>query len=119
MVRFGSKAPQMIPNPAATLLVNRAARGVGATFPAERLRAYLRRHGIETLVEFPDSPLAMTRAASSAANRGDALLFVAGGDGTLRVAAEGIESSDTALAALPLGTVNGWAREVDTTLPTY
>lgn len=111
MVRFGSKAPQMHPNPTATLLVNLAARGVGAKFPAERLQAYLQRHGIETRVEVPDSPLAMTRAASRAANRGDALLFVAGGDGTLRVAAEGIERSDTALAALPRGTVNVWARE--------
>lgn len=95
----------------ATLLVNLAARGVSDRFPAERLRAYLDRHGYETLVEYPDSPLEMTRAASRAASRGDRLLFVAGGDGTLRVAAEGIESSDTALAALPRGTVNVWARE--------
>ena len=111
MVRFGRKAPQMEAGYSATVLVNLAARGVGDAFPAERIRAYLERQGVETRLEFPDSPAEMTRAASRAASRTDRLLFVVGGDGTLRVAAEGIERSETALAALPRGTVNVWARE--------
>ncbi len=111
MVRFGRKAPQMEAGYSATVLVNLAARGVGEAFPAERIRAFLERQGVETRLEFPDSPAEMTRAASRAASRADRLLFVVGGDGTLRVAAEGIERSETALAALPRGTVNVWARE--------
>ena len=46
------------------------------------------------------------------AEREDDLLFVAGGDGTLRLAAGAIAHSGTALAALPGGTINVWCKEV-------
>ncbi|MDO8617151.1 MAG: diacylglycerol kinase family lipid kinase [Dehalococcoidia bacterium] len=49
--------------------------------------------------------------AARAAERGVPLVFVCGGDGTLSEAAHGLAGSETALAVIPGGTVNLWARE--------
>lgn len=53
-----------------------------------------------------------TGLARGAAAGGVPLVFVVGGDGTLREAAAGLAGSDTALAHVPGGTSNLWAREV-------
>ncbi len=53
-----------------------------------------------------------TRIAAKAANDGVPLLFVCGGDGTLNEAVNGLAWSETAMAVIPAGTVNLWAREV-------
>ncbi|MCC7366755.1 MAG: diacylglycerol kinase family lipid kinase [Dehalococcoidia bacterium] len=100
------------PYRSATLLVNPAARGVARRVPEpERIVRYLRHRGLEAQLVTPGSALEATAAAEAAAARGDDLLFVAGGDGSVRDAALGLAGSDTALAALPAGTVNIWARE--------
>jgi len=52
-----------------------------------------------------------TRLAAKAAERAVPLLFVCGGDGTLNEAVNGLAGSETALAVIPAGTVNLWARE--------
>jgi YegS/Rv2252/BmrU family lipid kinase len=49
-------------------------------------------------------------AAQAAAEGFDAVL-VCGGDGTINGAVNGLAGSDTALAVIPAGTVNIWARE--------
>jgi len=49
--------------------------------------------------------------AARAAEEGMPLVFVCGGDGTLSEAANGLAGSETALAVIPAGTVNIWARE--------
>lgn len=95
-----------------TVIVNRQARGVRPSFDPERLVRYLRRRGLDAALELPGSPLGVTAAAAAAAARGDDAVFVLGGDGTLRDAAEGLAGSNTALAALPGGTVNIWAMEM-------
>jgi YegS/Rv2252/BmrU family lipid kinase len=101
----------MSPPERATLIVNRAARGVARRFDGDRCLRYLRKRGLEVRLEYPASAREATAAAASAATRGDDLVFVAGGDGSVRDVATGLAGSATALAALPLGTVNIWARE--------
>ncbi len=53
-----------------------------------------------------------TRLAQSAANDGFDVVVVLGGDGTLNEAANGLAGSDTALAALPGGSTNVFARTI-------
>jgi diacylglycerol kinase (ATP) len=101
----------MTPPRRATVLVNPAARGVSERFDGSRVVRYLAGHGIEARLVVPPSPLEATREAALSAARGDDLLFVVGGDGSVRDAALGLAHSNTALAALPAGTVNIWAKE--------
>ncbi len=96
----------------ATLIINPAARGVPRRLDPARLAGYLASRGLPARVAIPDSPAEATAAARASAERGDALCFVVGGDGSLRQAAEGLAGSTTALAAVPAGTVNIWAREI-------
>ncbi|WP_322795831.1 diacylglycerol/lipid kinase family protein [Tepidiforma sp.] len=94
----------------AALVVNPAARGVRRFDPARAAR-YLERRGLTVHLSVPETPEAATAAARASAERGDALCLVVGGDGSLRAAAGGLAGSYTALAAVPAGTVNIWARE--------
>ena len=50
--------------------------------------------------------------ARRAANEGYDVALVAGGDGTVNEAVQGLVGSETALGYLPYGTVNVWAREL-------
>jgi YegS/Rv2252/BmrU family lipid kinase len=50
--------------------------------------------------------------AQQAADAGLDALFVAGGDGSVRAALEGLVGSHTALGTLPSGTMNVWAQEL-------
>lgn len=95
----------------ATLIVNPAARGVPRRFDPARVAAYLATRGVHAEVAVPPTPAGATEAARAAAEQGHDLCFVIGGDGSLRQAAEGLAGSGTALAAVPAGTVNIWARE--------
>jgi YegS/Rv2252/BmrU family lipid kinase len=95
----------------ATLIVNPAARGVSRQFDAARLIRYLARRDVDARLVVPESPAGSTAAARESAERGDDLCFVVGGDGSLRPVAQGLAGSQTALAAVPAGTVNIWARE--------
>jgi YegS/Rv2252/BmrU family lipid kinase len=50
--------------------------------------------------------------ATGAAQEGRSLVVVCGGDGTLSEAVNGLVGSQTALAVIPAGTANVWAKEV-------
>lgn len=110
MVRFRRSARHMS-QIRATLLVNPVARGVKPHFDATRPARYLEKRGVAATLVIPGSAEEATERAREAAERGDDLLFVIGGDGTVRDVALGLAGSETALAALPGGTVNIWAKE--------
>lgn len=114
MLRFGLRSPQMdggVPYTTATLLLNPYARRAGR-FDVTGALHYLRRRGLCVRLAVPTSVESMRRAAREAAEMGDDLLFVVGGDGSLRVAAGELAGSSTALAAVPAGTADVWCREV-------
>ncbi|MFN0095396.1 MAG: diacylglycerol/lipid kinase family protein [Dehalococcoidia bacterium] len=95
----------------ATLILNPRARRTDPVAQAGRIARYLEARGITVEVTIPESGAGATVAARRSADRGDDLCFAMGGDGTLRDIAQGLAHSPTALAALPGGTVNVWAKE--------
>ncbi|MGW1894404.1 diacylglycerol/lipid kinase family protein [Streptomyces sp. NPDC002004] len=95
--------------PACTLLVNPVSgRGAGARI-AERVAERLRHHGVR-----PE--LVLTRTAGHAAEEARAAgarggtLAVVGGDGMVNIAAQALAGTETALAVVPTGTGNDFAR---------
>lgn len=53
-----------------------------------------------------------SRLAAEAATQGWPVILVAGGDGTLNEVIQTLAGTDTAVGAVPLGTVNVWVREL-------
>jgi diacylglycerol kinase (ATP) len=92
------------------LVVNpRASRG-NARRRLERLSRLAAAAGLEMIV--PDSAHRLFEAARDAAASGCERLLVAGGDGTLHWAIQGLAGSECALGVIPLGSGNDVAREV-------
>ena len=54
----------------------------------------------------------ITALAQQAAEQGKDAFFIAGGDGSINFAVQGLMESQTALGVLPAGTANVWAREL-------
>ncbi len=95
----------------AVIIVNPAAHKPPS---AKRLReadALLKHRGWSTTWLTTKAPGDAVGMAAEAARRGVPLLFVCGGDGTLNEAVNGLAGSATALAPIPGGTSNIWARE--------
>ena len=70
-----------------------------------------RLHVVETR-----APGDATRLAAEAVHTGDPFVLVGGGDGTLNEAVQAVAGTDTAVGAVPLGTVNVWVRELGLSL---
>ncbi len=94
----------------ATIIVNPRARRL-RHFDGEQMLRRLEERGLQAQIEKPDSPAGTTEAAARAAERGDSLVLVLGGDGTVRLTAGALAGSESALAVLPGGTANVWAAE--------
>jgi len=96
----------------ATVLLNRDG-GAVAKDPdiADKVKLALEQAGIAVEVELIGGSECGARS-SEAAERGDPLLIVGGGDGTIGAAAAALAGSKTALAILPLGTLNHFARDL-------
>jgi YegS/Rv2252/BmrU family lipid kinase len=95
----------------ALAIVNPAAHNVPGHKRLREADRWLREQGWS--VEWRETSRAgeaMTLAAE-AADRRTPLLLVCGGDGTLNETANGLADSDTAMATIPAGTVNIWAKE--------
>src|SRR5581483_6137548 len=71
-----------------------------------------REHGWQVDLQPTRGPGDGTRIAREAAARGYDIVVAAGGDGTVNEVVNGLANTQTALAALPIGTVNVWVREL-------
>ena len=69
-------------------------------------------HGWTVDVETTHQPGDGVRLAREAAEQGYDVVAAAGGDGTINEVINGLAGTRTALAALPIGTVNVWVREL-------
>lgn len=99
------------------LIYNPTAGPRDAELEIEQVEDYMRQHGcqVESWVTRAAGD-AVEVARRAAVDRKDVVL-VAGGDGTLNEAVNGLVGSQTALGALPIGTGNVWAKEMG--LPAY
>lgn len=68
--------------------------------------------GWEVGIQPTAAPNDATRIAREAAQAGYHVVVAAGGDGTINEVVNGLVGTNTALAALPVGTVNVWVREI-------
>ena len=98
------------------VLINRGGGAVAAE-PAigKKVRDAFKAAGIDADVELVGGGDCAARS-KEIAERGDPLLVVGGGDGTVGSAASALVGSDTRLGILPLGTLNHFARDLG--LPT-
>jgi YegS/Rv2252/BmrU family lipid kinase len=94
------------------VLINRGG-GAASADPqiAEKVAASLRSAGIDAGIELIEGGDYAVRC-KAIAERGDPLLIVGGGDGTIAAAASALAETQTRLGILPLGTLNHFARDL-------
>jgi len=95
----------------ALAVYNPASRGRPSIEQVGRALDWLRGRGWEADLEVTRATGHATELAREAAARGFDALLACGGDGTVNEAANGLTGSITALAVLPGGTANIWAKE--------
>jgi YegS/Rv2252/BmrU family lipid kinase len=96
----------------ATVLLNRGGGAVAADSEiADKVSAALAAAGVDATVELIEGGDCAVRC-KAIAERGDELLIVGGGDGTISAAASALVGTKTRLGILPLGTLNHFARDL-------
>jgi YegS/Rv2252/BmrU family lipid kinase len=100
----------------AAVLINRGG-GAAARDPkiVDKVAAALDQAGVEADIELIDGGQYEVRCRAIA-ERGDPLVIVGGGDGSVSAAASALVGTETRLGILPLGTLNHFARDLG--LPT-
>lgn len=96
----------------ALIIVNPAAHNAPKRTRLQEADDWLRAQGWKAEWQETREAGEATGLAAGAAAAGVPLVFVVGGDGTLREAVNGLVGTETALAHVPAGTSNLWAREV-------
>jgi len=93
-------------------LINRGG-GAASADPeiAHKVSEAFKKAGIDAEVELIEGVQCETRCRA-AAERGDDLVVVGGGDGTISAATSALGGTDTLLGVLPLGTLNHFARDL-------
>jgi diacylglycerol kinase family enzyme len=96
----------------AAVLINRQG-GTAASDPqiADKVAAALQAAGIDGALELIGGRESEVRCRALA-ERGDPLVIVGGGDGTISAAAAALAGTETRLGILPLGTLNHFARDL-------
>ncbi|MEO6581887.1 MAG: diacylglycerol kinase family protein [Sphingomicrobium sp.] len=104
--------PGQLTNRPATVFINRGGGAAAAEQEiATKVEAALGHAGVEAAVELIDGS-DMEARCKAIVERGDPLLIVGGGDGTISAASGAIAGSATRLGILPLGTLNHFARDL-------
>jgi YegS/Rv2252/BmrU family lipid kinase len=96
------------------LVVFNPTAGQAGSFEQDILvaRDIWREHGWQVELQPTRGPGDGTRIAREAAAQGYDIVVAAGGDGTVNEVVNGLAGTQTALGALPIGTVNVWVREL-------
>ena len=95
-----------------TVLLNRGGGAVAADSGiADKVKTALSGAGVDAEIELIGGGECEVRARA-VAERGDPLLIVGGGDGTVGAAASALVGTETKLGILPLGTLNHFARDL-------
>jgi YegS/Rv2252/BmrU family lipid kinase len=94
------------------VLLNRGGGGVAADAGVgDKVARALEAADVEAEIELIDGGDCAVRCRT-VSERGDALLVVGGGDGTIGAAASALVGTETSLGILPLGTLNHFARDL-------
>jgi len=97
---------------AVPVLLNKGGGAVAADAGiADKVEAALRDAGVDPEIELIEGGDCEVRC-KAIAERGDALLIVGGGDGTISAAASALVGTKTKLGILPLGTLNHFSRDL-------
>jgi len=96
----------------ATVIVNPVAPNLPSRRNLREAASWLHNQGWQADWALTRSSGDATAMAVRAAQEGRSLVVVCGGDGTLSEAVNGLAGSQTALAVIPAGTANVWAKEV-------
>ncbi len=98
--------------PTAMLAYNPTAGRYPSGILAERAAAVLQTYGWRVKLETTQDAAHITTLARQAADQGMDAFFMAGGDGSINNAIDGLLGTETALGVLPAGTANVWAQEL-------
>src|SRR6186713_1751439 len=97
----------------ATLISNpKTGRYASRRRPVEELAAQLESLGVKVDLRLTQAPGDATEIAARAARNGSSDVIVAGGDGTINEAIQGLAGTRARLAIIPRGTANVLAREL-------
>ena len=97
----------------ATLISNpKTGRYISRRKTIQELASDLTQKGVEVDLKFTSGPGDATEIAARAANNGSSDVIVAGGDGTINEAIQGMVGTKARLGILPRGTANVLAREL-------
>ena len=97
---------------AVPVLLNKGGGAIAADAGiADKVEAALRESGVDAEIELIEGGDCEVRS-KAIAERGDALLIVGGGDGTISAAASALVGTKTKLGILPLGTLNHFSRDL-------
>jgi diacylglycerol kinase family enzyme len=94
------------------VIVNPTAGGRHGDDAADELRELFAKQAAQVNVAVARDGDNVKAIAREAVQRGDALLVVAGGDGTLGAAASVLAGTQTALGIIPFGTFNHFAKDL-------
>ena len=99
----------------ALFVINPAARGLPPLRQIREAVDWLRARGWDVALETTAAPGDATRLARDAAARSLPVVVACGGDGTIHEVVNGLAGGESALAVIPGGTANVWAK--DASLP--